>query len=221
MNKDNHSFYENFTSLYEIMFKPFFIVGVKKVIRLIGQNKHSNILEVGCGTGYSFEHYPSGVNVTAYDVSKKMVEEAKKKSKSILNNDILVLDANSYHSYLEGKTFDAVVSFSVISVVPDPQVFLNELKTKCKKGGFIYLVMHSRSPQGFKKLVEYVFEFPCRFFFGFTLLRHIEDLDTKGLEIVENKKINKFMFFTLSDLIILKKLTHTPSKFISAYEAVR
>jgi SAM-dependent methyltransferase len=204
MNEKNHSLYEKFTKIYEVLFKPFFIGGIKRVMNILEKKKHTNVLEAGCGTGYSFEYYPSGFNVTAYDVSNAMVDEARKKSKEILDNDIMVLDADNYHSYLKGKTFDAVISFSVMSVVPDPQVFLEELRMRCKRGGCIYLVMHQRS-KGLKKIPEYIFEFPCRFLFGFTLLRHIEDMDISGLEIIENRSINKFMFFTLNNLIVLKK----------------
>ena len=205
MKKKNHNLYEKFAKLYEMLFKPFFKSGMKKVMCSIKQNNHSNLLEVGCGTGYSFQYYPPGVNIMAYDVSSKMVEEARTKSRDVLDNEILVLDAESYESYLKDKTFDAIVSFSVMSVVPDPQIFLEELSLKCKKGSLIYLVMHLRS-KGIKKLLEYLFEFPCRLLFGFTLLRHIKDLDTKDLEIVESRKINKFMCFTLNHLIILKKI---------------
>jgi len=204
MKEKNHGLYERFTKLYEVVFKPFFVGGMKKVMRSLEKNKHTNVLEAGCGTGYSFEHYPSGFSITAYDVSDKMVEEARKKTADILDNEIIVLDADNYHSYLMGKTFDAVISFSVMSVVPDPQVFLEELRMRCKRGGCIYLVMHQRST-GFKKIFEYIFEFPCKFLFGFTLLRHVEDLEISGLEIVENRKINRLMFFTLSNLIVLKK----------------
>lgn len=204
MNEKNHNLYEKFTKLYEIVFKPFFVGGIKRVMSVLEKNKHTHVLEAGCGTGYSFEFYPPGFYITAYDVSNAMVEEARKKSKDVLDNEILVLDSDNYYSYLKGKTFDAVISFSVMSVVPDPQVFLEELRMRCKRGGCIYLVMHQRS-KGIKRIAEYLLEFPCRFLFGFTLLRHIEDLDISGLEIIENKSINKFMFFTLNNLVVLKK----------------
>ena len=213
MNEKNHSLYEKFTSVYELFFRPFFVKGMKITMATLEKNKHEAVLEVGCGTGYSFEYYPPGLKVTAYDISDKMGEKRcaskplaftpKRRSQDILDNEILVLDSENYYSYLKGKTFDAVISFSVMSVVPDPQVFLEELRIRCKRGGYIYLVMHSRS-KGFGRLLEYIFEFPCRFLLGFTLLRRIEDLDISGLEIVENRKI-KFLFFTLNNLIVLKK----------------
>jgi len=203
MNK-NHGLYEKFTKLYEVIFKPFFIGGIKKSMKVVEKNKHNSLLEVGCGPGYSFEFYPAGVSVSAYDLSEKMVEEAKKRAAEILDNDIKVLDDDSYHSLTDGKTYDAVLSFSVITVVPDAQTFLEELRMRCKKGGYIYLVMHQRSKGPFV-IFDYLFELPSRFLFGFTLFRHIDDLDTRGLEIIENKKINSFSFIKWSNLIVLKK----------------
>jgi SAM-dependent methyltransferase len=202
--KDNHKLYEKFSKLYEFFFKPFFIRGVLESIKTLEKQKPKSVLEVGCGPGYSFEYYPITLSVTAYDVSKSMVEEAKLKIKDLSLKNMKVLDVSDYQEYLKTKEFDSVVSLSVLSVVPEPQVFLNDLKNYCAQGGYLYLTVHNRR-QGLKKYFDIVFDYPCRLLFGFTLLRHVEDFDWKGFEIVEIKSANKMLFFSLNDLVVIRK----------------
>lgn len=204
MINKNHSLYENFTKLYELVFKPFFISGIRTGLEALKLQKPKSALEVGCGPGYSFELYPAGVHLTAYDLSEKMAKEAKKRAQEILENEIRVFGPEEYHAQTTGQSYDAVLSFSVITVVPDPQAFLEHLRIRCKKGGHIYLVMHNRS-KGLGLVFDYIFEWPCRLFFGFTLLRNIHDLDIGGLEIVKEKRVNRFLLWSFSSLIVLKK----------------
>jgi len=204
MMKENHNLYEKFSKLYEVFFKPFFIRGIIKSIKTLEKQNPKNVLEVGCGPGYSFEFYPKNLSVTAYDVSKKMVEEAKLKAAEVSLEKINVLEVSEYQEYLSTKEFDSVVSFSVLSVVPEPQIFLNDLKKYCAQGGYLYLTVHNRR-RGFKKYFDVVFDYPCRLLFGFTLLRHVEDFDWTGFEIIETKSANKMLFFSLNDLVVIKK----------------
>ncbi len=204
--KTNHDLYEKFSKIYEVFFKPFFIKGIVMSIKTLENQNPKSVLEVGCGPGYSFEFYPENLSVTAYDVSKSMVEEAKLKIKDMTLKDIKILEVTEYQKYLEAKEFDSVLSFSVLSVVPEPQIFLNDLKKYCAKGGYLYLTVHNRR-RGFKKYFDVLFDYPCRLLFGFTLLRHIEDFDWTGFEIVETKSANKMLFFSLNDLVVVKKIS--------------
>lgn len=197
----NHFLYEKLSKIYEIFFKPFFISGIRKTIRVILEKNPKSLLEVGVGTGYSLGYYSDEVEVQAVDISSKMVEISKKRAEDLGCKNIKVFESKD----LTGEQFPAVVSFSVITVVPDPQVFLNELKSYTLSGGFIYLAMHRRG-KGLLYLLDLLMEWPCRLLFGFSLLRDLKDLDLSGLELIEEKTLNRFLFYPYNHLFVLKKL---------------
>lgn len=199
----NHLLYEKFSSLYEFVFKPFFVGGVKKTVSSLQNYEHSKILEVGSGTGYSFQYYPEGVDLTAVDLSDKMVSVSKKRALKSKNKKIKVFNVTEQDKITEEGLFDAVVSFSVITVVPDPQVFLNELKSYCRPGGHVFLIMHTRG-EGFWGLIDCILEGPTKLLFGFTLLRRISEYNLDGFRVIEKRPLSRFFFYTYNHLVVLK-----------------
>ncbi len=207
MSKENdeHILYSNFTFLYELVFKPFFFPAIKKTMDLIKEEQPQKILEVGIGTGYSLEHYPSGVHVTGVDISNKMVEVSKKKTLDIVDKDFEILQTDGENLPFNENSFDLVVSFSVITVVNSPQDFLNQIRKVLKPNQKAVLIMHSRS-SGFLGLIDRFWELPCKFLFGFTLLRHIEDLNLDGWQVLNHKVASTILGYPYNHQIVLKKV---------------
>lgn len=199
----NHLLYEKFSSIYEFVFKPFFVGGVKKTISSLQGYEHSKILEVGSGTGYSFKYYPKGCDLTAVDLSDKMVSVSTDRAKRYTDKKIKVFNVLEQDKIKEEGLFDIVVSFSVITVVPDPQAFLKELKSYCKPGGHLLLIMHSRG-EGIWGLIDRILEVPTKFLFGFTLLRRISDYNLDGFQVVERRPLSRLLFYTYNHLVVLK-----------------
>jgi ubiquinone/menaquinone biosynthesis C-methylase UbiE len=100
-----------------------------------------SILEVGVGTGKSFSFYPSGVEMTAIDISRGMLSRARAKA---LRHHVPVrlLEMDVQHLEFEDNTFDSVAACFVFCSVPHPVRGLQEVKRVCKPGGKVVLLEH-------------------------------------------------------------------------------
>jgi phosphatidylethanolamine/phosphatidyl-N-methylethanolamine N-methyltransferase len=99
------------------------------------------ILEVGVGTGKNFPYYPQGVEITAVDLSDRMLAHAREKAqKQNIKVNLMQMDVQKLE--FAADSFDSIVSTFVFCSVPDPVVGLKEVKRVCKTGGKIVLLEH-------------------------------------------------------------------------------
>jgi ubiquinone/menaquinone biosynthesis C-methylase UbiE len=103
------------------------------------------ILEIGVGTGKNMYFYPPGAQVTAIDISSKMLEKATVKTagRSDIVIELLTMDVSELT--LEAALFDAVVGSFILMVVPHPLKALQEIKRVCKPDGKLFLLEFTRS----------------------------------------------------------------------------
>ena len=100
-------------------------------------------LEVGIGTGKNIPHYPKDVELTGIDFSPKMVEIARRKTKTSDNVKIVEMDAENMD--FSDDSFDTVVTSCVFCSVPNPVKGLQEIRRVCKNGGRVLMLEHVRS----------------------------------------------------------------------------
>lgn len=101
------------------------------------------VLEVGVGTGKNMPYYPAGAQVTAIDLSERMLAQAQRRAKSLgLDVDLRHMDAQ--HLAFPADSFDAVVATFVFCSVPDPVQGLRELGRVARPEGDIWLLEHVR-----------------------------------------------------------------------------
>jgi phosphatidylethanolamine/phosphatidyl-N-methylethanolamine N-methyltransferase len=111
--------------------------------RLWPQINGNRILEVGVGTGKNIPYYPMGVQVTAVDLSDKMLERAQRRLQELdIEADLCLMDAQRLA--FPDAAFDTVVGTFVFCSVPDPVLGLRELGRVVKPGGQILLLEHVR-----------------------------------------------------------------------------
>ncbi len=103
------------------------------------------ILEIGVGTGKNMYLYPAGAQVTAIDISPKMLEKATARAASRPDITIELLTMDVSELTFDAALFDAVVGSFILMVVPDPLKVLQEIKRVCKPGSKLFLLEFTRS----------------------------------------------------------------------------
>ena len=101
----------------------------------------SRILEVGVGTGKNFPYYPKNADITAIDLSDKMLAHAiGKASEQNIKVHLQQMDVENLE--FEDNMFDTIVATFVFCSVPNPIRGLAELERVCKSGGKVVLLDH-------------------------------------------------------------------------------
>jgi ubiquinone/menaquinone biosynthesis C-methylase UbiE len=101
------------------------------------------ILEVGVGTGKNMPYYPANAEVTAVDLSDKMLAQARKRAASE-SIDVALHEMDVQDLRFKENSFDTAVATWVFCSVPDPVRGLRELGRVVRPEGRIVLLDHIR-----------------------------------------------------------------------------
>jgi phosphatidylethanolamine/phosphatidyl-N-methylethanolamine N-methyltransferase len=137
--------YAEFAPLYDKVFGKIFFSRLRHVIEALDIPRGAKVLEVGAGTGTSFPAYPRHCEVTGIDLAPDMLARAQEK---ILENrwtHLKIMEMNALDLKFPDNSFDYVMAFHVVTVVPDPIRMIQEAKRVCKPGGKIVIVNHFTS----------------------------------------------------------------------------
>jgi len=100
-------------------------------------------LEVGVGTGKNLDYYPDGVEVTAVDLSPRMLKRAQKRA-GLLELDVRLIEMDAQNLAFPDHCFDTVFATFVFCSVPNPVEGLKELRRVCKPDGRLVVLEHVR-----------------------------------------------------------------------------
>ena len=103
------------------------------------------VLEVGCGDGRSFEHYPTSVTrlvAVEPDATARAVAADRARATAV---PIDVVEGTAEALPAEDGSFDAVVSMGVLCTVPDPAATLAEIRRVLEPTGELRFWEHVRS----------------------------------------------------------------------------
>jgi ubiquinone/menaquinone biosynthesis C-methylase UbiE len=104
------------------------------------------VLEVGVGTGINLQYYPPDMQLTAIDLSPKMLERARSRARQ-LGVEVDLREADAQALPFEDASFDSVVATCVFCSVPDPILGLRELRRVLVPEGQLFLLEHVLSPR--------------------------------------------------------------------------
>lgn len=160
------------------------------------------ILEIGVGTGLSFEDYDATTEITGIDISEPMIARAHERAKSgryPFVKELTVMDAQAL-AYPDAS-FDCVVGQFVITLVENPERVLSECTRVLRPGGQIILVNHLYSERGLAAAVERLLTQHARKFglrpeFPFQRLAAWAQAHG-GAELIERRKVKPFGVYTL------------------------
>ncbi|ASU80684.1 class I SAM-dependent methyltransferase [Actinopolyspora erythraea] len=117
------------------------------------------VLEVAIGTGLNLDHYPPGIRLTGVDLSRGMLDQARRRAENSGRAvDLSVGDAQRLA--FPDASFDTVVCTFSLCAVPDVGAAFSEMDRVLKPGGLLLLADHvvstSRPVRVVQRLLELV-----------------------------------------------------------------
>ena len=146
--------YARWAPIYDAVCGPVMVKG-RRAAAAEARAHGGKILEVGVGTGLSFDDYDATTEITGIDLCEPMLEKARAKmatGRYPWVKDVRQMDAHAME--FVDATFDCVVAQFVITLVANPEQVLSECHRVVKPGGRIILVNHLYSEVGVAAAVE-------------------------------------------------------------------
>lgn len=193
--------YARWAPIYDAVCGPVMVQG-RRAAAAAAHAVGGRILEVGVGTGLSFDDYDSTTEITGIDLSAPMLAKARAKMASGRYpwvRDVQLMDA--HRLAFADATFDCVVAQFVITLVADPEQVLSECHRVVKPGGRIILVNHLYSETGVAAAVERwaaqrTRSIGLRPEFPFARLQAWAEANNDAI-LVERRKVAPFGIYTL------------------------
>ena len=188
--------YYEFSHLYDLLFRHVFYPRIATVIRSLAVEPGARVLELGVGTGLSLAAYPRHCHVTGIDLAPDMLERAQDKVNRNGWRHITLEQGDALSLKFPDDSFDYVMAFHVVSVVPDPDRMMAEARRVCRPGGVITLINHFRSPKpGLARLQRTID--PVTRWLGWTTLQLSDVLDQQTLHVERQWKTSPRSLFTI------------------------
>jgi phosphatidylethanolamine/phosphatidyl-N-methylethanolamine N-methyltransferase len=137
--------YGELARVYDLIFARVFYPRIARTIRQLKIPPGSRVLEIGVGTGLSLSAYPRHCRVLGLDRSPEMLKHARRKIDRMKLRHIRLVEGDALHLPFEAASFDYVMAFHVITVVPDHERLLAEARRVLRPGGTLVVNNHFRS----------------------------------------------------------------------------
>ena len=134
--------YRRYAPVYDRIFGGVLDPGRRALADAVRELEPASLLEVGVGTGLMLARYPEATRVVGVDLSMEMLAKASARVPALADRDIRleVMDAEAL-TFPDGA-FDCVTVPYVLSVTPDPQRLVAEVRRVCRAGGTILILNH-------------------------------------------------------------------------------
>ncbi len=184
--------YRRYAAVYDAVFGPVLQPGRKAVMQALGLRPGDRVLEVGVGTGLSLPLYPRDARITGIDLSREMLDKARRRvERRRLPNIEALLEMDAQSMTFPDASFEKIVAMYVLPVVENPHRLLQELHRVCRPDGDIFIVNHVRSDN---RLIAAFEKGLARFSdtIGFRADFELRDMVSDADEVTELSRINYF-----------------------------
>ena len=188
--------YYEFSQFYDIVFGRIFYRRIATVIRSLRIPQGAKVLELGAGTGLSFRAYPQHCQVVGIDLAPDMLEHAQEKIDRNGWRHLRVMTMNALDLEFPDSSFDYVMAFHLVSVVPDAVRLMQEAQRVCRPGGTIVVINHFLSDKPILAAIDRRLE-PITRRLGWHTLRRSDVFDKLPLDIQNVYKLPRRSLFTI------------------------
>jgi ubiquinone/menaquinone biosynthesis C-methylase UbiE len=134
------AFWNRFAKYYDRFMNRIYQTQYKDILKMMADElgKDKTVLEIGTGTGDIAINISSKVKeVTACDLSSRMIELAKEKAHAKQIDNITFSVQDAYSLDFPDNYFDVVVACNMLHVVQEPEKVLSTIKRVLKQDGII------------------------------------------------------------------------------------
>jgi ubiquinone/menaquinone biosynthesis C-methylase UbiE len=141
------------------------------------------VLELAAGTARNLEHYPRGVEITAVELSPRMITIGRKRAEELGREaDLRIGDVQDLD--FPDESFDTVVCTLGLCTIPDPRKAISEGHRVLRPGGKLILLEHVRSPSLPVRAIERALEpLSVRFQADHLTREPLDYLEAEGFEV--------------------------------------
>jgi phosphatidylethanolamine/phosphatidyl-N-methylethanolamine N-methyltransferase len=136
------STYRFYAPLYDRVFGAILEPGRRALAEAACSTRPVSLLEVGVGTGLTLSQYPCNAEIVGIDVSSAMLDIARWRAERLPDRNIRLSVMNAEHMDFPDACFDCVALPYVLSVTPNPEKLVAEIRRVCRKGGTILILNH-------------------------------------------------------------------------------
>ncbi|MGE0312190.1 MAG: class I SAM-dependent methyltransferase [Lautropia sp.] len=183
--------YGRLAPLYDLVFGRVLEPGRRMMAAAAAELDPPTLLEIGVGTGLTLAGYPASTAVTGIDISPDMLEKARRRAAALRPRpiELALMDAESMD--FADASFDCVTLPYVLSVTPDPDRLVREIRRVCKPGGTILIVNHFSGSRFWRGLEHSVSSLASRIGFrsDFDYARHVL---SHGWQVEWRRPVNLF-----------------------------
>lgn len=147
------------------------------IFELANLRPNEKVLDIGCGTGiYALEFAKLGMDTTCYDLSKPMLDIARRKAEKE-NVEMAFVLGSAEKLPFEDESFDMVTAVTTIEFVEEPKLAIEEMKRVVKRNGRIVLgILNKLSVWAIQRRIKSLFDgsiFKRAIFFDIFELAHL------------------------------------------------
>lgn len=134
--------YRRYAPIYDRLFGAVLEPGRRALAEAVCKLNPDSLLEVGVGTGLMLPRYPAKASIVGVDVSAEMLDLARKKMAGHAEGDIRLMKMDAETMDFPDGHFQCVTVPYVLSVTPDPDKLIAEIRRVCRKDGLIFILNH-------------------------------------------------------------------------------